>query len=243
MEEFLTYSNSWAQLGITCIWLGVIFVLLTVLERILALGKFSRVSIGGGFRAFLSKGVAKSLILYELVAICILVIVFVFINPLKHGLLILVFFAAGFSSLKNFINGRLILLNNSVARADRIRTPKGEGYIAEKGRFGIYLRTTDGLLHVPYTQLAEEGFSLVSGSSMGHIFQARLSRNEKKEVGHSLYSVLATMPYLDHQQTPDLRTSLEEEVHTNLVLLNQKYLPDLIQALDEAGWKCESTFS
>lgn len=238
MEELIALKTTWAQLGATAFWLAVLYVFLKILERWLALGKSGGLRLGGRFRAVLSRIVGKVLVLFEMVAVAVLLPVFVFISPLKHGALTIVLLAAGFSSLRNFINGRMLLLDNTFEKAERMRTTKGEGSIARRGRFGFYLRTDDGLLHVPYSQVVSEGYSLIAGGDMGSLYHMRFSPKAGEEApAQELSALLAMTPYLDRAQASELAHAADGTINGTLLLRDSKYLSELTLALEEAGWQ------
>jgi hypothetical protein len=156
---------------------------------------------------------------------------------LRHGTVILVLFIVGFPGLKNYINGRILLLGTSLSQATRIQTDTATGAIARWERLGLYLQTDDGLSHIPYSQLVEHGFTLISGEEMGHQEELRLyAKDPDTRSLEKLAGLVATCPYLDLTFKPKLQ-EMSDHVEVTVVLKDEKYLPDLIQVLEEWGWE------
>jgi hypothetical protein len=242
LETLIMFQTTWLQLGWAALGLGLLFTLLKLLERWLALGKTAGPPLPDYLRTRFIRWLGRALVLFDLLAVAILGLTFVFIHPVRHGMLTAVIVVAGFSSLRNFINGRLLLLDKSIAGADHIRVGKREGRIAKRGRFGLYLRTVEGLVHVPYTQVVETGFSLVSGGNMGSFRHLHLRPHEKNEgEPESLRHLLAYAPYLDRERPAELTPLPDGSCSAKLILRQSRYLPDLILLLQEAGWEALDT--
>jgi hypothetical protein len=238
LETLIDFQTTWLQLGWAALGLSLLYALLKLLERWLALGKTAGPPLPDRLRSRFRRWVGRALVLFDLLAMAVLGLTFVFIHPLRHGLLTILIVLAGFSSLRNFINGRLLLLDKSIAGAEHIRIGKREGRIAKRGRFGIYLRTVDGLQHVPYTQVVEQGFALVSGGNMGSFRHFYLKPQEKSEAEpENLPYLLAYAPYLERERPVDLTPLEDGSLSAKFILRQSRYLPDLIQLLNEAGWE------
>lgn len=237
MERILSVTTSWSQLGASVFWMFLLYGFLKLVERLLGLGKFGRLNFGVRFRRLLISFIGKLLTLYELAAVIVIVGIFLFIDPLRHGLLVFILLVAGFSSLKNFVNGRLLLLNDDIALADGIRTDQGAGKIVRRGRFGFYLRTSDGIVHIPYTQMVQEGFSLISGERIGKLCQFHLQAKRATNPA-GLPGTLAAIPYIDRFQLPEINQHGDKSYSVTLLLRSNHYLSDVMRTLEELGWEC-----
>ncbi|MCF8246040.1 MAG: hypothetical protein K9J37_04365 [Saprospiraceae bacterium] len=239
MENILSPYFTWWHLIHTAVWLVVIFLVLKLLSRWLALGRIGGATMGGRFQRSLQPIVEKILLLFEPLVALSLGTVFVFIDPVLYGTIVLVLMIAGFSSLKNYINGRFILLNNSVANAKRIKTKDGEGIIARRGRLGLYLQTGGGLRHIPYSILMDSSFTLISGENMERFWRVQMAPKEAEEATpKKLLGMLASSPYLDKNHLPELSHFADGQIEAKLLFLHERYLSDFVQVMGELGWEC-----
>jgi hypothetical protein len=182
----------------------------------------------------------KLLLIYEPVAVLIFTTALFLVDPFRHGLIILILLIVGFPSLKNYINGRLLLLGTSLSKATRIQTSTIKGAIIRWERLGLYLQTEDGLRHIPYSHLVEQGFTLISGERMGHLVDFNLIPEDSNNSSfEKLKGIIATCPYLDPTHKPNLM-EMPDHVRASLILRDEMYLTDLIQVLAEWGWKCNT---
>ncbi|MBK7409505.1 MAG: hypothetical protein IPL49_01915 [Saprospirales bacterium] len=242
MTDFFEIQFNWWHLVKAAAWLVGVYFLLKITARWLGFGKIGSMQLGGSFLRGLQSGVQLGLTLFEPAAALILGGIFIFINPALHGAVVLLLLVAGFSSLRNYVNGRILLLNSSVAGASRIEISAGEGgLIARKGRLGLFLRTDNGLRYIPYSTLLEQGYTLVSGDDMGRLFRIRLVPKEEPGIEPGrLRGLLATTPYLDQSHVPELKALPGNVFEVDLLLRDEKYLPDLVQLTSEWGWVCKT---
>lgn len=237
MTNIFEIQFTWWQLLKAAAWLVAVYFLLQVGDRWLAFGKIGRFQLGGRFFRGLKSGVELATTLFEPAAALLLGGIFIFINPAVHGAVVLFLAIAGFSSLKNYLSGRILLLNSGVTGANRIETSDGEGgLIARWGRLGLYLRTDEGLRNIPYSLLLERGYTLVSGEDVGKLYRLRLVPKEGEAVElNKLPGLLAATPYLDHGHLPELKPLPGNAIEANLLLRDEKYLPDLVKLAGEWG--------
>jgi hypothetical protein len=238
MTELFDIQFNWWQLLKAAAWLALVYFLLNRLTRWLAFGQAGRLQLSAAWRRRIQAAASLVLTLFEPAAVLLLVGIFIFINPGLHGLIALLLLVAGFSSLRNYINGRILLLNNTMMTAHRLATGGETGLIARRGRLGLYLRVHEGLRYIPYTALIEQGYTLLAGEDVGRLFHMRLTPSPNTTVSR-LPALLASTPYLDRNQIPELKPLPGGGYEANLLLRDESYLPDLIQLIREWGWTCE----
>jgi len=238
MNDLFTIAFTWWQLFKAAGWLVLVYFLLRRLVRWLAYGRVGRLQLDSRWRRRLQATARLVLTLFEPAAVFLLAGIFIFINPALHGLIALLVLAAGFSSLRNYINGRILLLNSSMTTANRLETRGETGLIARRGRLGLYLRKEEGLRYIPYTPLVEQGYTLISGEDVGRLFHMRLHSSTDMTI-QRLRGLLASAPYLDDKQAPELQPLPGGGYQASLLLRHESYLPDLIQLIREWGWTCE----
>lgn len=236
MEAFLSPQLSWITFFRAGIWLLLIFLVLKFIRRLLSLDK----SVKGNFRRQLQSGSRKIIqtiiLVYEPTVLLIFGAILFLIDPFRHGLIILLVIFVTFPSLKNYLNGRLLLLTTSLAHASRIETIAGIGTIVRWERLGLYLQTSEGLKHVPYSQIMESGFTLISGEDVRHRADLDLVATDPQKMDvNELEGQLMMSPYLDMSQRPALQVT-PGSVKASVLFKDEKYLPDLVEALQEWGW-------
>ncbi|MBB4080690.1 hypothetical protein GGR28_003325 [Lewinella aquimaris] len=192
-----------------------------------------------GFRAGAYRIIAPFLLLYEPLTALVLTVIFVFIDPLLHGLLLLIVVVAGFSRLRDYLSGRIVLFNPLIGVGKRMRTDRHKGVISRIGRIGLYLQTGEGLHFINYTTLLTEGFSLITGKDIGGYYQLEMPHPEG--ISHPLRHLadqLTTTPYLDRSFKPDLAFAGKDQqrIHARLSVREEKHLSELLTLFNEWGY-------
>ena len=162
METLITSTGSWWWLFLTAALLLGLYFLLEFGWRLV-----DGLKLRPGLRDFVRRWLWRGRIVYEPVAIGILVVAFVLINPFVHGIAVGILIAGAFMHFRNYLSGRMLRLENSLRIGEVITSGEIEGVITRMGRLGIKLREGGGLRHVGYHQLVSEGYVLVSGSETG----------------------------------------------------------------------------
>ena len=239
MQSIIESPMSWASFIKTVIWLLTIFLLFKGITRWLSLDRFGKTIWGLRLGEYSKSFVRKLLLIYEPVALLIVGTCLFLVDPLGHGPVILLLVVVGYPALKNYINGRILLLSSSLNRATRIQTGLISGDIVKWERLGLFLQTDEGLKHIPYNHLVEHGFTLIAGEQMGHLVEFKvIGKDQDQSSLAKLKAIISSSPYLDATHKPNLQEK-SGFVSASLILKNEKYLPDLVQVLDEWGWKCE----
>ncbi len=240
MEQLLEYQFTYWHMAKLVLWFGVIYILLRIIRRFLAIDKLSKTQLTGAFRRSLSQIVERILILFEPAFIISILTIFVFINPLLHGLGILVVIIAGFPSINNYINGRFLLLNSAMSGATQIETSLGGGSIFRKGRTGVYIQTPDGLQHVPYSMLVKTGYTLISGDKIGQLVHLEIkAKDESSTPFKKLRGILLSNPYLDLRQAPHFESIDDDKYVLTAMMRETKYITNFMDVIREWGWHCK----
>ena len=234
MESFSLPSPTWWQLAIIAAGLYGIYLLLSLLRD-----RLQRTRRVQGIRAGAYNVIAPFLLYYEPISILVLAAVFVFINPLLHGVIILLVILAGFSRLRDYLSGRIILATPLIEVGKRMKTDRFTGVISRITRIGMYLQTGEGLHFVNYTSLLTDGFSLITGKEIGGYYQLNLTPAEdRKDPLRDLFNRLTTTPYLDRSFRPELSYSEygKATISARLSVREEKHLTELLALLAEWGY-------
>ncbi len=237
---FRSYSSWWWLLVITVLLLGLFF-LLGFLDSLMAVLKIRR-----RWRSGLQGSLRVIRILFEPVALGVWLAGLILINPVIHGILILAGTALIHTHVRNYLSGRIFLLENSLKEGGSLVLQGEKAEIVRMGRLGIKLRTEDGLQHIGYQDLANGGYVLASGSETGEFFNLLIRRVEpdkKHKAAPDLRDLLATSPYVDWSFEPVLVKDPEQVDlwRARIQLSTQTHLPELVQLLGEWGYDCSPT--
>jgi len=141
--------------------LGLIYLLLYFIRRIMP-----NLAFLGRLRSPLRKWLDKTIILYEPLAILLMVAVFIMIKPGFHGLMAGALIIFSIDHVRNYFQGRLYLTNKTLKVGRRIKVGGSEGIIVDLGRFGVDVRTDEGLSFLPYQVLIRNGYVMSSGDKI-----------------------------------------------------------------------------
>ena len=234
MDQLLQSYYNWFDLLVAALALYGIYVLLLLIKDRLEQTKRME-----GFRAAAYAVVAPFLLIYEPLTVLLLAMVFVFINPVLHGAILLLVIAAGFTRLRDYLSGRIVLFNPLIKVGKRMKADKSTGVISRISRIGLYLQTGEGLHFVNYTRLLTEGYSLITGKEIGGYYQLAIQSKPEKEGNlEELADRLTTTPYLDRSFKPELTYAGREQqrINARLSVREEKHLTELLALLNEWGY-------
>ena len=189
------------------------------------------------------KGLYLLFNLYEIIVILILCSIFLFINPVLHGLILLALILFSFSHIRNYISGRLALLDENLSIGKRLNIGSAKGVIVKMGYLGLQLRTATGLRFVSYRQLFEEGYSLVAVEEIGGFYLFEIeATNIKSKVNHLEWLIDAFLmtPYIDPNRHPELTytNSQKNILKARILIREDSNLDDFVQLIQGWGYKC-----
>lgn len=103
------------------------------------------------------------LIVYKFIAAAILILGFISINYITHGLLMLFIGVFGYYHIKNYIAGVFLNMNNSLKKGASIVIGPFEGVIERLLTFGMSISTESGEHYLSYHQIETIGYTIKSG--------------------------------------------------------------------------------
>lgn len=228
------YFN-WTNLILVALLLWAGYLLLSYLKGSLQsstfLGQYQRRTMGV---------LSVFLLLYEPITVLTLTMIFLFINPFTHGIMILVIILAAFTRIRDYVSGRIIQTSSLLVEGKRMKTAKSTGVISRIGRMGLYLQTGEGLHFVNYSNLLTEGYSLATGKEIGGYYQLHIRPKELDEFQplQFLEDKFVSTPYLDRTFKPEL--SLNEkndrEILARIAVREDQHLHELLDLLAEWGY-------
>lgn len=234
MEILLTSRFSWFSFGFIALLL-----ILTYSGIQFLLSLFKKTDSVNRYRKLLISGIQDFILLYEPIALLVLLSVFVFIDPPLHGLLFLAGLLFSFQYIKDYLCGRILRFEHNFEHSMRLQTPNVKGVLSNIGRLGLSLKTDRGLQFINYSELYKFGFTALHSKGVGGMYELTLSPLEGRDTKSltSLKQLLTNTPYIDSSPKPELseqgqaghyelRVQVREETHLN----------DFIQLLKEWGF-------
>ena len=227
------FDYTWAGLLGNALRLAVVYVLLILGQQFL-----SRRSTAQTWQEVVERFLNYALLLFEPMAILLLVSYFILIQPFYHGLIFVLALLAGLQHFRNYWCGRILLFDPSLRIGTRLSYGQQRGLISYIGRIGIRLQTNKGLLFLNYSDLLDNGYTLLTGEESGSFFRLKIKADPKEDKlpnRAQLEELLQVIPYLNwqHQTQLELSQGQTGEWVVNLALHEEQHLRDLIERLAE----------
>lgn len=240
MENILSRNLNWGDLLSSFLLFLVIYLLL---NAILTISK--KIEVSSSFKTSFQKALHHLLLIYELVAILTLISVYVLIDPIVHGVIVLVLLIGGFYYVRNYVGSRIILFDKDMVVGNRLQVQNIQGNIAEIGRLGIKLRNNKGLKFINYSTLLREGYTLLSSKEVSGLYSLKITSKDGDPIKHTGYSIIdlwASTPYLDWTYPPELKLSLEtpNQFHANIMVKEERHLGDFFALMNDWGYACKT---
>jgi hypothetical protein len=237
MEAFLP-EVSWRQLIVAAIVLMLLYFLVQWLGN-----RLRRMSLRKTARLLRPIG-RFMMVFYEPIAATILLGIFFLVNPLLHGLLLLILLLLGYHHLKNYLSGRLVQLGFDLQTGKQLEIGPVSGVITRLGRLGIYLQNNNGQHYLAYSGLLSGGYTLLSNEDAGGIFSIAIHPPEEvaspEQSRRDLANRLVKVPYVDWSHHPVIQQEEQSSHLTARIFIHEeKQLPELLQLVKEWGYTCE----
>jgi len=187
-----------------------------------------------------------SRIVLEPLGLGIILMTFALINPYVHGPLILVSLALAYLPLKNYITGRLLLLDSTFTKGERISVQGAEGVINDVDRLGLTLQIKEGVRFINYSTLITEGFTKVAGKRLEGINFLQITPSEEMEdqTLFTLKNKLFACPYVDWFYHPEItvmkQPNQQVAYKARLRVRQDQHLQYLINLIKEWGYDCRA---
>jgi hypothetical protein len=222
IDIFDSYNFGWSKFFVLGLLLVLVFLLLKYLYWLLSNLSLS-VNISNKKRYYYILDVIHDFIMwYEPIAILIICIGFILVNPILNGLILFFSIVFTYHQIRNYLAGRFIKVNNNFVIGTKLNIDGTAGELSYLGRLGIYLREKKGLKYIPYHSLMNNGFVIVTGENIGKALKIAIQKNEGKLLRKDLDRIkdlLILSPYLDKKITPKLFYNESEGIVTAEVML------------------------
>ncbi len=230
---------SWPGFFSLMLLLVLLFFVLRTANKLL-----TRSANWGKTLSLLKQWIQYTLLIYEPLALIVIVGAFVMINPIFHGLLLFLAMLLAFSHLRNYFSGRLLLLNPLIAPGRKMSCRKERGIIVAMGRQGISLQTQEGIHIISYTQLMTHGYAVEPGDEVGGYFNLQIGWDDLDDISEPsvhFMDMIASAPYLDRNYKPEILSPMdaEKQLQIKVLLLEESHLFELISLIREWGYSCQ----
>lgn len=241
MEKLLEPHFSWTFFGFLLILAGFGYLILKAIHR-----KINDLTFNRKIERIVFLTTQQILIIYEPLAVIILVSIWVLINPVWHGILMLFLVISAFPHIRNYVTGRLIRLSNELSIGKNVIVQKEQGTISQLTPLGVYIMMNNGLRYFNYNQLAKDGYTIVSGSDLGEYCTINITLQEEKDLQQQqqwlIYMLMAT-PYIDSNYPPKILDASNISKHSSIKLLLHKgnYHNHITALINDWGYPCQLT--
>ncbi len=238
----MTLPNfTWINFFVATIVLGLIYVAIRLLYALL------KQQVNKPKLLYqIQQGLFRLIQLYEIIVFLVLGMIFIFIHPVLHGLFLLAIAIFGFSHIRNYVSGRLVLLDDNIAIGKRLKTGNIKGVIVKLGLFDAQIRTATGISFVNYVRLFQEGYSLIDVEEIGGFYEFELTPTNTSNKNHiqTLQDAFFMMPYLDANRQPELINDLAAgKIEARVLIREDSHIDDFTQLLKKLGYQCEVKIS
>ncbi len=233
MTELLLNGIQWSLLLKSIAVLALIYLVIRSLPTL-----FRLFGIKGGRASVLNNTVEVIRTIFEILAVVIIVVLFVEVNPITNSLVVGVLVILAWSPIRNLLNGRFLHWSGELEVGQQLYFEKQESIIQSVGLFGLTLQTDRGTRIADYTQLRDQGFTLISGAHLSNFLELTVTPLRERTSDIPLNQLMLNCPYLDWSHRPEV-VPLEDTdsvLRLKVFLIDETYIPGLIQLINEWGF-------
>lgn len=230
---------TWGNWLTTLFGLAVLYFLLRFLAK-----RLSKMNFLGKHQGGVQWAIHSVLLIYEPIALLVLGVGCVLVNPLFNGLGLGLALLIGFNHLRNYFNGRIVQFDKNVKAGAKLTTGELSGIVSEIGRLGLRLKNSRGLHFMNYSKLLSNGYLIRSGEEIGGYYKIKIAHKEKENkipAKEKIMDMLAAAPYLDWDNKPELYFSDKNkgQLNARVSVKEKNHLHDLLALIGESGYDAE----
>ncbi len=233
------YKWEWAELFEISIFLVILWFVLLFLKDI-----SERAPWFGRSKDAVQRGMDILVLLFEPLAVLLLLGIFVFIDFWLHGLIVLLILAGGFSHFRNYLSGRIVRFDKKIVVGKSIKSDNTQGIIDTRERLGLRIKTSKGIQFIGHSSLLTNGYMLLADKEIGGFYHLRITPEDNNEIRNHLkylFDLLVTTPFIDHSFKPEfIETDDKSDVISMQVSVREKtHLSELTNLIKERGYLCK----
>ncbi len=178
---------------------------------------------------------------YEPLAICILLVSFVLINPIVHGLLLLALFIIFYTVLRKYLFGRLLMFTSNLREGQHIRVRSNEGSIQQLNKLGLLLKTNQGNQRIYYDTIMTKGYTLLRGKEVRQIYELQIAplKEDQNITQYQIEDKLLTCTFLDWNNQPNIESIGDNKFKIWVQTLEERHFNYLVTLLSE-DYQCKA---
>ncbi len=177
----------------------------------------------------------------NMIFVVLLVLSFLLVNPVIHGLIVVIAMILLYPVLSSFLNGILAFNNMKLKPGDLIMIDKKRGRISDISLSGIRLQTESNNIFIPFRKLAESSVERYRGDqTMFLSFFCQPVNGEDKLNVNDVERIVFNFPFTEHKSNIEI-TQLKDKFKVNLSLANNRFRSSLMKQFVDAGYQVELT--
>ena len=157
----------------------------------------------------LTKNLGRVLLVFKTLAVVILLLNLIAINPINHTIFLVVIGVFGFKHINNYINGIILKMNPLIHEGVILESNAWQGEIKRLLPFGLIINTETGERYMNYSEIEQRGFSIKSNEN-SLLRQTMYIESEVSMEG--ILDILFENPILNHEEFPSIKSSEQEQV-------------------------------
>jgi len=193
-------------------WTGLLYLLILLTVVYWAIKLMAFIIKGFSKRSITNKKITQYfgnlLTLYKPVAFAVLLLDFISINYITHGMLLIILGVFGYQHIRNYISGLFLKINPLVEIGALIKIDEVRGEIRRLMPFGLVLNTEKGEQYLGYTTIEDQGFSVhaATETTLRQTLYLKTKLNKQE-----IIDLLFDNPILNFEQLPSIKPGDEPE--------------------------------
>ncbi|MFT7121542.1 MAG: hypothetical protein ACJAZ9_001721 [Neolewinella sp.] len=232
--ESLAPSLNWGNFVKLAILLGIVHLVLRLLPLVIR-----AISLSDLAKKWWLKTISMLQVVYEPLALLVLAISLLFINPVLHSIVLGVILMLGWGPIRNFIAGRFLQATTELAIGQEINYRDIQGTIQSLNAFSLNLQTENGTRVVQYHQLQETGFTIQRGARISGFHEFVLHQEGDSPMSQeALSNYLFNCPYLDWSFEPEIKAVdiVQNGFQIRVLIEEESYLNNFKVLIGEWGY-------
>ena len=152
----------------------------------------------------------RVLIIFKPLAVFLLLLHLISINPINHSILLVIIGVFGFKPINNYINGIILKMNPLIEIGALLETNTYQGEIKKMLPFGLVLNTEIGERFINYSKIENKGFAVKSNNKSLLRQTLYIKSQLSKE---KILDFLFDNPILNNADFPSLKNTEETDVY------------------------------
>lgn len=242
MEIFFKYHLTWFFFGIILLLCLGLYLLLRIVSEVLR-----HIHIDNRWETWIAYIVRRALLFYPFAAGTLLVSIWVFVNPIWHGTIVLFIVFVSFEHLRNKFRGILLKAANEISKGVILKIGDLQGEVSEMGQLGLSLQNNDGRHFITYQKLFDSGYVVVQRPDVAGFCMISVLLDKEQKIQPqvvALKDLLITTPYVDWSHPLQINSPEIGENTTKLrmkiFLRESHYKSRLLQLMEEWGYNYET---